>query len=292
MNKLNLENYVGSMISLVDVENSEVIKTIELEGEINCLTWNEFQLQLTTAGNLLDNNLNYKNAFKYACSPTAIEFLPKMVPIDKSYEDKNEMPNFYFSNTQAPQRNKLVNENFEDILKISNQKSLNILAAGTKNGYINLYLFGIYKSCTIKIPNNPIINYLSFIDDLGYLNVIWENNDLKQKHTISTFKIDSIKKYQDHYYAVATIYCKIKSLLQYLDESIQTMYEIFESILLEIDNKLSNYLLKNQRREDKRNHDVLLADEFLELLVFGNATDTLEKFLHDFFHKGKFQVLY
>lgn len=267
------------MISLVDVENSEVFKTIDIqEGEINCLTWNEFQYAGADS---------YK-PFIYGCTPTAIEFLPKMAQIDKSYEDKSEMPNYLFGNTQLqPQRNnKLVDENFEDVLKISNQKSLNVLAGGTKNGYVNLYLFGIYKSCTIKIPNNPTINYLSFIDDLGYLSVVWELNDLKQKHSVSTYKIDELKKNQEHYFVVSTIYCKIKSLIQYLNDSIQTMYEIFESILIEIDNKLSNYLLKNQRKKDKRNHDVLLADEFLELLVFGNATDTLEKFLHDFFHKG------
>ena len=268
------------MISLIDVENSEVFKTIEIqEGEINCLTWNEFKY----------NGLDNSKPFIYGCTPTATEFLPKMVPIDKSYEDKNEMPNYLFSNTQltiAQRNNKLVDENYEDVLKISNQKSLNILAAGTKNGFVNLYLFGIYKLCTIKIASNPIINYLSFFDDLGYLNVVWETNDLKQKHSISTYKIDSLKSNQEHYFVVSTIYCKIKSLIQYLNDSIQTMYEIFESILLEIDNKLSNYLLKNQRKKDKRNHDVLLADEFLELLVFGNATDTLEKFLNDFYHKG------
>ena len=280
VSKLNLESYVGSMISLVDVENSEVFKTIEIpEGEVNCLTWNEFQYK---------GPESYK-PFIYGCSPTAIEFLPKMVPIDKSYEDKNEMPNYLFGgNTQpaAQRSNKLVDENFEDVLKVSNQKSLNVLAAGTRNGYVNLYLFGIYKACTIQIPNNPTINYLSFIDELGHLNVVWELNDAKQKHNVSTYKIDTLKKNQEHYFVVSTIYCKIKSLIQYLNDSIQTMYEIFESILLEIDNKLSNYMLKNQRKKDKRNHDVLLADEFLELLVFGNATDTLEKFLHDFFHKG------
>lgn len=268
------------MISLVDVENSEVFKTIEIpEGEVNCLTWNEFQY----------NGPESYKPFIYGCSPTAIEFLPKMVPIDKSYEDKNEVPNYLFrGNTQpaAQRSNKLVDENFEDVLKVSNQKSLNVLAAGTRNGFVNLYLFGIYKACTIRIPNSPAINYLSFIDDLGHLNVVWELNDARQKHNISTYKIHTLKKNQEHYFVVATIYCKIKSLIQYLNDSIQTMYEIFESILLEIDNKLSNYMLKNQRKKDKRNHDVLLADEFLELLVFGNATDTLEKFLHDFFHKG------
>lgn len=282
VSKLNLDDYFGSMISLVDVENSEVFKTIEIqEGEVNYLTWYEFQ-----------NSADSCKPFIYGCSPTVIEFLPKMVPINKSYEDKNEMPNYLFTNAQAvaQRHNKLVDENFEDILKISNQKSLNVLAAGTKNGFVNLYLFGIYKSCTIEVPNNPTINHLSFIDDLGYLNVVWEMvNDSKhqqQKNNISTYKIDTLKRNQEHYLVVSTIYCKLKSLIQYLNDSIQTMYEIFESILLEIDNKLSNYLLKNQREKDKRNHDVLLADEFLELLVFGNATHTLEKFLHDFFHKG------
>ena len=82
VSRLNLENYVGSMISLVDVENSEVFKTIEIpEGEVNCLTWNEFQC----------NGAESYKPFIYGCSATAIEFLPKMVPIDKLYGD--EVPN-------------------------------------------------------------------------------------------------------------------------------------------------------------------------------------------------------
>lgn len=67
--------------------------------------------------------------------------------------------------------------------------------------------------------------------------------------------------------------------LAYIDEIVQCIIEAWETALLEMDRKLTNYV--NSRP------DGVVSADFLELLIFGYAPDPLVKFLtRDLTDKG------
>lgn len=57
----------------------------------------------------------------------------------------------------------------------------------------------------------------------------------------------------------------------YIDEVLQCIKEAWESVLLEMDNKLTKYANSQPAGA--------VSVDFLELLMFGEASDSLEKFL-------------
>lgn len=78
---------------------------------------------------------------------------------------------------------------------------------------------------------------------------------------------------------LATQYGYIVNTLAYIEEIVQCIIEAWETALLEMDRKLTNYV--NSRP------DGVVSADFLELLIFGYAPDPLVKFLtRDLTDKG------
>lgn len=64
---------------------------------------------------------------------------------------------------------------------------------------------------------------------------------------------------------------KISGFPSYINNTMQCILEAWETVLLEMDNKLTSYA--NKQTEGS------LSADFMELLVFGYATHEIEEFL-------------
>ncbi|RWS11030.1 anaphase-promoting complex subunit 4-like protein [Dinothrombium tinctorium] len=253
----------SSCVALLDIDNGELINVIEIDSCIvTCLCW--------------DSQLEELSDYDYT---SFNQFLPKLKPLTKSYSNTSSL--------------KLNEDTIDDIMKINSQKTLNILAVGTDKGQVLFYAFGVFRCGLITITGIPFVSYIALSKDLGLINVVCQNfasNEIKTKnYSVLSYSLDLFREKSRQYLTIARLYCKVISLLVYLDDTILAIQETWEDILLEIDSKLSNYVEKSndkQSQNESTETTALLADEFLELLVFGTASESLDKFLKQLTDKG------
>jgi anaphase-promoting complex subunit 4 len=271
-----------SCIVLHDVETSHMIHKFVIDGKVSSICWEEKKLiDLKSDKTKKDNDSQQEFHLDTNCTAISpfIGLLPKAKGVSKSY-------------VRASNR-KLIDESINDLMKVENQKTLNVLAIGTKNGFIELYAFGVYKIAKLVVGNDISISYLSLSSDLGMINVLVENRvkDSLIEYSMINYSLDVLKQRSHEILMISQIYAQSISLLIYLNETMREILEAWEDVMVEIDSKLSNYgsHYKSQSKENsdfKETKIPLMADEFLELLVFGNASDSLEKFLSDLTDKG------
>jgi hypothetical protein len=276
-----------SSVCLVDVENGQVFRILDVDvGIVSCLCWQQFER--SDERDTSDDPQPDTDCAQFAdsCLPDALQALPPLEPLAKSYVDRSDANNLIpGAATQNQDDAPPIDEPVDDLLRVASQRELSILAVGTDQGHVQMYALGVLKCGLITLPNSPRVIHVALASDLQFVNVVHEQT--AGKYAISTHSIEQLRTHRPQYFVLALLYCRLVSLLKYLHECMQRMYETWEEILLEIDNKLSNYLLDDKRRAaGEKAREVLLADEFLELLVFGSLTDTLEKFLHNFTDKG------
>uniref|UniRef100_A0A1I8P3B4 Anaphase-promoting complex subunit 4 n=1 Tax=Stomoxys calcitrans TaxID=35570 RepID=A0A1I8P3B4_STOCA len=151
-----------------------------------------------------------------------------------------------------------------------------------KSGKVLLFLLGALKAGSIDMSQ-----HVSFPDELEVYDVrisgdfdamyalLRDGMQLKILH----FKNAVLKEYISPMMQMAQHCANILETKNYINNTLQCMLEAWETVLLEMDNKLTNYA--NKRTEGS------LSADFLELLVFGYATHEIEEFLmQDLTEKG------
>ena len=273
----------NSCLVLHDVETSKMIHKLTINGKINCIDWQQKKdLDSNVSDSFETNSCQKYFNFLENCSAISpfIDLLPKANSVSKSFERIGNR--------------KINDENINDMMKVENQKTLNVLAVGTQNGFIELFAFGVYRIAKLIIGTNVSIKYCCLSSDLGIISASVEKTDpisLYSNYSMVCYNLNVLKERSHQILMISQIYAQSISLLSYLTETMREIHESWEDVMVEIDSKLSNYVSLH-RSHSKSNCDVkdtkipLMADEFLELLVFGNASDSLEKFLNDLTEKG------
>ncbi|CAG2108339.1 unnamed protein product [Medioppia subpectinata] len=269
-----------SCLVLHDVETSKMIHKIVIDGQINCIDW---QQKMTTDSDSFGHSESSFDLSKNcsAISPF-ITLLPKANSVSKGFMRGNRKTN---------------EDNLNDMMKVENQKTLNVLAIGTENGFIELYAFGVYKIAKLFTANTNPIKYLALSSDLSIITAWIESRAEENQTTISqysmiSYNLNVLKQRSHQILMISQIYAQSISLLSHLNETMREIHEAWEDVMVEIDSKLSNYVSqhrshsKSDQKDPNDNKIPLMADEFLELLVLGNASDSLEKFLNDLTDKG------
>lgn len=248
--------YSNNHLILVDVENKETThKTNYGENDhvISYICW----LEDGTAANS-NSNHNFTEGKEH-------NYLPKLLPISRTFGSISDESN----------------EVLEDTKKIIDQKNLNLLIVGLSNGKLYINIFGLFECGIVELPEE--IKYNSKI--LGveisanlknmFLSIA---NDGKLKLAVYDISVLSLYSWEIH--ALAYKYGQLMSLVDYLDNTMHSISEAYENmLLLEMESKLSQYA-------DSMPEGTVSAD-FLDLLMFGTQTDALETFLlHDLTDKG------
>ncbi|CAH1388695.1 unnamed protein product [Nezara viridula] len=251
--------YSNGIVLIVDVENKDIVhknnySTSENEScSISSICWLEEKSSLTgtNCSNLIQEN--------------AADFLPRLPPISRTFGSINEESN----------------ENLEDTKKVSCQKELNFLVVGFTSGKLFVTVFGLFECGIIHLPDdlksNAIPVAVEISADLKNIFVLVSNGNCLKLIVYDSYVLNS---YCKEIYALAYKHGQIMSLMDYLDNTMHAVCEAYENILLlDMESKLSHYA-------DSMPEGTVSAD-FLELLMFGHMTDSLESFLlHDLTDKG------
>lgn len=201
------------------------------------------------------------------------EFLQKLYSCNKAYGTSS----------------KPVEEVADDFKKMKGQKNLNILAVGMETGKIHLHSFGMFPTGNIDLnygdkKTQCRVLSVTLSCDFHILSVILQLKDEEGQvcYLYKSFYVPLLYENMNELKVVALKYGQIYSLLTYLCSTIRAISEAWEDILLEVDTKIHNYAIEKGNLSEGS-----ISDDFLELLMFGNPSDSLEKFLlHDVTESG------
>ncbi|KAF8781593.1 anaphase-promoting complex subunit 4-like isoform X2 [Argiope bruennichi] len=248
-------------ITLCDVENSEAVHLLDVHCMVTSLTWVQC-MQIP--------NDEYRPIY----TDRSKEFLQRHFTLNKGYgvsSNKSE-------------------EVADDFKRMKGQKELNILAIGMEIGVVHLHSFGMFPTGFVDVNIEPeeqqkdrVIS-VTMSQDFRILTVILERKDNEEYKTYyyRSYLISLIYDSIEEIKIVSLKFGQISSLLTYLSSTIRAISEAWEDILLEIDTKLHNYAHQKHSLSEGS-----ISDDFLELLMFGNPSDSLEKFLmHDLTESG------
>lgn len=137
--------------------------------------------------------------------------------------------------------------NFEDIKSLTSflqdQSEFNLLLLGTKSGQLYVRVFGCWQclvlDVTRKVGFECSIKNAHFTEDLSKLFVTVVGTD----NAISTVVFDTLifKTHSTELYHITMKYIKFYELIAYLQKILNSITETWESILLEVDQKLAKY---------------------------------------------------
>lgn len=154
-------------------------------------------------------------------------------------------------------------------------KIFNILIVGLKNGVVQLFVYGVMSCGRFEITKHLNIkeNEVEIIDAKLSADFHQTFVMVKLKNRLRTliFENDIFPKYIQPLSRLAKKNGYIFSVMEYIADIIESMTQAWESALLDMDDKLTNYV-------DSQPENTVSAD-FLELLMFGFPSPSLEQFL-------------
>ena len=230
----------SKVICLVDIENKNIIQRTKLALH-NEITCMTW-LPLTNLENDTVLNGNKPNIL-----PTG-EYLPPLPSLNRSFG-------------QEPERKEFLSQ------------TLDVLFLGLDNGSVAMYVFGMFYCGTISVGQDRILEISG-----GFGKPMWvtwkDNGGIKACRLWCPLLEQSTA-----FFKVAQAQANIEYLMDYLSRTLMAISEAWETILLEMDEKLARYAETNPPGG--------VAADFLELLMIGIPTPNLESFLlRDLTEKG------
>ncbi|XP_043584767.1 anaphase-promoting complex subunit 4 isoform X1 [Bombus pyrosoma] len=231
---------VSKLVCLVDIENKNIIHRTKLMLH-NAITC----MTWLPLANLESDTL--LNGSKANMLPTG-EYLPPLPSLNRSFGQESER---------------------KEVLS----QTLDILFLGLDDGNVAMYVFGMFYCGTISVGHGQILEISG-----GFGKSMWitwkDNSGIKASRLWCPLLEQSTA-----FLKVAQAQANIEYLMDYLSRTLMAISEAWETILLEMDEKLARYAETNPPGG--------VAADFLELLMIGIPTQNLENFLlRDLTEKG------
>ncbi|XP_076646934.1 anaphase-promoting complex subunit 4 [Halictus rubicundus] len=239
--KLLAVSYENSkIVCLVDIENKNIIHKTKLSFHNEITCITWLPLM-----NLVNDSSSSGN--KANMLPTG-EYLPPLPSLNRSFG-------------QEPER------------KESLFQTLDILFLGLDDGNVTMFVFGMFYCGTITVGHGRVLEISG-----GSYKPMWitwkDNSGIKVNRLWCPLLEQNIA-----FLKVAQAQANIEYLMDYLSRTLMAISEAWETILLEMDEKLARYAETNPPGG--------VAADFLELLMIGIPTQNLENFLlRDLTEKG------
>uniref|UniRef100_A0A8W7PTX4 Anaphase-promoting complex subunit 4 n=1 Tax=Anopheles coluzzii TaxID=1518534 RepID=A0A8W7PTX4_ANOCL len=244
--------YSNGTILLVDLETKEEIHSFSVKQDITCLTWTENTDEIGT------DDVSHSSVTSHT------KYLPEL-PVLSSLSSSAKPIN--------PNRSSYCSKHILCILLIGtvtgtvHQSALGMLPCGSVDVFGAL---GLPATATARIRE------LKMTHDYRQLIV-----GLQQDDTLQVIVLENgvLHRYAPAVLNLALKHAQLLGAMAYISETIDCIIEAWETVLLEMDNKLTNYA--------KDQPDGSISADFLELLMFGTASPSLEQFLlRDLTEKG------
>ncbi|TGZ51439.1 anaphase-promoting complex subunit 4 [Temnothorax longispinosus] len=230
---------ISKLLCLVDVETKNVIHKTKLPANDVTVCVKWLSLSNTEQESSLANDKTNK--------PTG-EYLPLLPSLIRSYSTEPERKEFL-------------------------SHILDMLFIGQKDGTVLMYIFGMFYCGTITVGHGPILQITG-----GSNNPIWIT--WRDDTCVKTTRVSCpLFERSSAFLRVAQTQANIECLKDYLSRTLMATCEAWETILLEMDEKLTRYAGANLPGT--------MSADFLELLMIGIPTKNLETFLlRDLTEKG------
>ncbi|RZC38115.1 anaphase-promoting complex subunit 4 [Asbolus verrucosus] len=255
--------YSSGEVILVKVENKSILHSIETESDISCICWTQDRVYVKDKAVPVANEESKQNQYMTYIDVSA-NFLPE--PSSQQFDSSGGC-------TEENQKSNLLQD----------QNDLNLLLIGTTDGVVHVRVFGCFPCAILNLNSHQYLGHKCSIESIHLIEGLSKmfitlkdgNNNVK----IVYFNSGIFKSHTNELFAVALKHIKLMSLMTYLSSTITTITESWESILLEMDNKLSKYAGKVAEGG--------VTADFLDLLMFGLCSEEMKDFLiHDLTKKG------
>ena len=269
--KILAVGFTDGAIKLFDVENAECIHKSDTGSMSTSMEWVKEETDYLTDGT--STNSRSLPFFVEKCE----SYLPRLPHLPKS-------GGALFSK-------ELSEEVSVDPRKLKSlPEELNVLVVCGENGKVHLFLYGIFLCASVSTVDDwgqcSTCHVLSatLSCNLKVLSVVLKSAQQETgKHVASLLLYDTslLWSHGHELSVIAKKAGKVTSLMEYLDNTVQSMSDAWEDILLEMDTKLTE--LAAERLTAGSNVRV----EFLTLLTRGVTSPELQSFLiHDLTVKG------
>uniref|UniRef100_A0A182Y7A5 Uncharacterized protein n=1 Tax=Anopheles stephensi TaxID=30069 RepID=A0A182Y7A5_ANOST len=244
--------YSNGTVLLIDLETKEEIHSFSVQTDITCLCWTENTDEIDA------DDVSYNAVTSHT------KYLPEL-PVLSSLSSSAKPLN--------PNRSSYCTKHI-----------LSILLIGTTTGQVHLSALGmlacgsidVFGALGLSAPSSARIRETKMSHDFKQLIV-----GIEQDETLSVIVLENDVLYKNApaMLNLALKHAQILNTMSYMNETIDCIVEAWETVLLEMDNKLTNYA--------KDQPDGSISADFLELLMFGTASPSLEQFLlRDLTEKG------
>lgn len=240
---------------LLDIELQVVVHHFQLESDIRCLSWTQNNREICDDSDSSDNPLEHSDVY-----------LPPL-------------PSFNSLTSNAPKTDYNASDPYS-------KKVLNMLVVGLRTGIVHLSVFGVLPCGRINVAEHlrkaTPHSQLDLVDvkmsgDFRQLQIIAVGDNSKLE--LVTMANEMLPNYLWPLLRLATKHGQILNTLGYIDDIIQCITEAWETALLEMDNKLTKYA--NSHPEGS------VSADFLDLLLFGVPSESLEEFLTRYLIKSE-----
>lgn len=257
-------------IKLFDIENAECIHKTDIESTPTSLDWIEEEKEKVSTDETSEKNV-----------PFFVEkselYLPSLSHLPKS--------------TGALFSKEVTQEESDDPKKLKClPEELSVLIVGDDKGKIHLFLYGIFLCAslnTVDVLQQHSECHASSVNvsrDLKVLSAIVKTPVLgsdKQAAVLVLYDTGLLSTRCHELAVVAKKMGKITCLMDYFDNTLQSMSDAWEDILLEMDTKLTEFAAERLTAGSS------VSGEFLTLLTRGVTSPELQSFLiHDLTEKG------
>jgi anaphase-promoting complex subunit 4 len=231
------------MINLVDIESKELLITMTIKLDVKMICWTQNFI------NINESDLTQTVLDDYKIYLASLPNI-RMITTGKAVNQKDSK--FYSPNM------------------------LNFLLIACSNGIIKIKINGVLTCSNIDIKS---VVGISESEQIEIVDVKMNSNykDLYVLYSNGSsiefliFENESLLKYHIPLWKLSVKFGMILTTLEYIDDTIDHINEAWESVLVEMDNKLAKYA-KNQPVG-------AISADFLELLLFGYPSESLETFL-------------
>lgn len=231
------------------MENKETLHTNTFESEIIFISWVQECPGSEKVEDVKKPNLN-----------SSSKYLPKLPTLSRSYSSTN----------------KSLEDNYEDTKKIKDQSVSNLLIIGLDNRKLYLSIFGLLSCGVINLEetfgkNCKIID-ADLTKDFKTLFVVLSSLESEDKNlNLGIYNTSILFDRSRELYIYSLCHGSILSLMEYLSNTMLSITETCENILLEMDTKFSLYASRVPRGS--------VSADLLELLMMGDPSSELELFL-------------
>lgn len=260
-------------IQLFDIENAECIHKTKIESTPTSMDWIEEGKEKVST---VDHETSSKNL------PFFVEkselYLPSLSHLPKS--------------AGALFSKETLQEESEDPKKLKClPEELSVLVVGDDRGKIHMYLYGIFLCASLNTAD-VLQHHSEFQEvtsayvshDLKVLSAVVKSPVIESdKQSVSLVLYDTglLSMRRRELAVVAKKMGEVTCLMDYFDNTLQSMSDAWEDILLEMDTKLTDFAAERLTAGSS------VSSEFLTLLTHGVTSPELQSFLiHDLTEKG------